>query len=291
MKILSKTLIVLLAICFAHDLSAQKIQQVKGTETYVIPKNMTLKQAEVYAVKQAKLRLIADEFGTIVGVSSTMTFSNRDGQSSSSSFTIGDTEVKGEWLETTAGPDIVRKVVNNEFVLDVTIAGKVREIISAPIQFHSKVLRNGVTDNCESDSFRHRDYMYMSFQSPEAGYVSIYITDGKDVQCLFPYNGLPAEYMRVDADKKYVFFSKEKSGELDPNRVATCRLGCKEDNEHNRIYLIFSPNKYSKAVDHSAHQANAPRTLSFEEFHNWLSRLRRLDKELTYKPFDIIINK
>lgn len=288
MKIV-KALMVLSLLCIVSNVQAQKTITDKGTGLFVIPKNMTIEQAEVEAVMQVQNQIIADNFGTIVGSASTMTMSNRNGEAQTNSFTFGDTEVKGEWLETTSGPHIVRKVVNNEFVLEVTIAGKIREIVSAPIMYNAKVLRNGVTDNCESDNFKHRDYMYMSFQSPEAGYVSIYITDGKDVQCLFPYRGLQADGMQVKADKRYVFFSKENSGELDPMIVKRCQLGCQEDNEHNRIYLVFSPNRYSKAVDHSA--GDAPRVLSFEEFHNWLSKLRRLDKDLTCKPFDIVIRK
>lgn len=286
-----RLIIVLALLCAVSNINAQETRTAKGTETYVIPKNMTIEQAEVEAVKQAQLRIIADNFGTIVGSASTMTFSNRNGKSTSSSFTFGDTEVKGEWIETTEGPHIERRVVNDEFVLYVTIAGKIREIVSAPIQFQAKVLRNGTEENCESEVFKHRDYMYMSFQSPESGYVTIYITDGKDVQCLFPYNGLSAEHMKVDADKRYIFFSKEESGELDPRRVSQCMLGCKEDNEHNRIYLIFSPNKYSKAVDYSSGIVTMPRTLSYEEFHEWFSKLKRIDKETTCRIFDITISK
>lgn len=283
--------IILYFIFAASTAYAQQTRSAKGTETYVIPRNMTIEQAEAEAVKQAKLRIIADNFGTVVGSASTMTFSNRDGKSTSSSFTFGDTEVKGEWIETTDGPHIVKRVVNDEFILDVTIAGKIREIISAPIQFQAKVLRNGTTDNCESDIFKHKDYMYMSFQSPESGYVTIYITDGQNVQCLFPYNGLPAEYMKIEADKRYVFFSKEESGELDPRRVSQCMMGCKDDNEHNRIYMIFSPNKYSKAVDYASGGIEMPRMLSYEEFHEWFSKMKRIDKELTCRTFDITISK
>jgi len=279
------------AVCLSVNASAQQTRTAKGTEIYVIPKNMTLDRAEAVAVEQAKLRIIADNFGTIVGSSSTMTLSNKNGVSQSEIFTFGETEVKGEWLETLDGPHVERKVVNNEFVLEVTISGKIREIVSAPVLFRSKVLRNGITDNCESDSFKQNDYMYMSFQSPQEGYLSIYITDGKDVQCLYPYNGLSADYMKVEADKRYVFFSRENSGDIDPLRVTRCRLGCKEDNEYNRIYLVFSPNRYSKAIDYSASEGNMPRMLSFEQFHAWLSKIRRLDGELTCKPFDIVINK
>ncbi|MBQ8573266.1 MAG: hypothetical protein IJ450_00225 [Bacteroidales bacterium] len=286
-----KSLLIFSLLCIVSNVQAQKTLIDKGTGIFVIPKNMTIEQAEVEAVRQVQNQIIEDNFGTVVGSASTITMSNRNGQSETTSFTFGDTEVRGEWLETTSGPDIERKLINGEFALQVTIAGKIREIVSAPIMYNAKVLRNGVEDNCESDTFKYGDYMYMSFQSPEDGYLSIYITDGKDVQCLFPYEGLQSDYMHLKADKRYVFFSRAHSGEIDPGRVAICKLGCQEDNEHNRIYLIFSPNKYSKAVDYSASMDNMPRHLSFEEFHNWLSKLRRLDKELTCKPFDIVISK
>lgn len=286
-----RLIIISVFICFAASMQAQHTRSSKGTSSFVIPKNMTLEQAETFAVEQAKLKIIAEEFGTIVDSYNTLTISNRNGESQSSMVTFGDTDVKGEWLETTYGPRIERKVENGEFVLDVTIAGTIREIVSAPVMFKANVLRNGVADNCVSDTFKQGDNMYMSFQSPEDGYISIYITDGKDVQCLFPYRGLSSEYMKVSADKRYVFFSKEQSGDIDPNSVIKCRLGCAEDNELNRIYLIFSPNKYSKAVDYSSSEDKAPRHLSFEDFHTWFSKLRRHDKELTAKSFFITISK
>ena len=272
-------------------IQAQQTKTAEGTIRYMIPQNLTLAQAEFYAVEQAKLQIIADNFGTIISRSDALTFKNKDGISSVESLTNAGLEVRGEWIATIGEPKIKRIVENNEYILVVSIRGQIREIISAPIDFHAKVLRNGVTDNCESDTFKQGDKMYMSFQTPEDGYVSIYITDGEVVQCLYPYKGLGDEIMKIEEDRRYIFFSKENSGELDPLYVPERRLGCNDDNEHDRIYLIFSPNKYSKAVDHSDENEIGPRTLSFKDFHSWLSRLRRFDKELTYKVFDIVINK
>lgn len=286
-----RTTIVFALLSVAVNMQAQQTRTETGTGIFVIPKNMTIEQAEVEAVKMVQNKIIADNFGTIVGSFTAMTLSDRNGESYTSSFTNADIEVKGEWLETTSGPYIEKKVQGDEFVLEVTISGKIREIQSAPIMYKASVLRNGVDDNCASDTFRHRDKMYVSFQSPEAGYLTIYITDGKDVQCLYPYAGLSAEYMKVSADKKYILFSRQHCGELDPMVVKECPLGCTEDNEPNRIYVIFSPNKYSKAVDYPGKGGNAPRSLPFEEFQSWISRLRRLDKEFTPRHFDIMIRK
>lgn len=104
------------AVCLSVNASAQQTRTAKGTEIYVIPKNMTLDRAEAVAVEQAKLRIIADNFGTIVGSSSTMTLSNKNGVSQSEIFTFGETEVKGEWLETLDGPHVERKVVNKKVI-------------------------------------------------------------------------------------------------------------------------------------------------------------------------------
>lgn len=287
---MNRTLIILTLLSLSFNLYAQRVITARGTEMYVIPKNMTLEHAERLAVEQAKLKVIADNFGTIVGASTALTISDGNGMSSIESFTFGETEVKGEWLETIGQPLIERKVVNNDFVIAVTIAGKIREIISAPIEFKAKILRNGVEDNCESNDFKERDKMYVSFQSAEEGHLSIYMTDGKIVQCLYPYRGLSSDYMKVEADKRYVFFSKKNSGELDPMRVMECQLACEADNEYNRIYVIFSPNKYSKPIDQSASNSMI-RTLTYNDFHAWLSKQKRLDTKLHCKPFDIVIKK
>lgn len=285
-----KTIMLVVLLTFTTSLHAQREITDRGTVSYVVPDNVTISQAEMFAVESAKLKIIADNFGTVLERYDNTSIMNKEGISSVESLTFAGAEVRGEWIATIGEPKITRKVINNKFVIDVTIMGRIREIISAPIEFRAKVLRNGVTDNCESDRFKVNDMMYMSFQAPEDGYVSVYMTDGKTVQCLFPYNGLPSEYMKVRSDERYVFFSKENSGEIDPFRVSECMLGCNGDNEHDRLYVIFSPHKYSKAVDHADAREDLPRILSNEEFHTWLSRLRRLDKELTYKVFDIVIN-
>ena len=69
-----------------------------------------------------------------------------------------------------------------------------------------------------------------------------------------------------------------------------CQLACEADNEYNRIYVIFSPNKYSKPIDQSASNSMI-RTLTYNDFHAWLSKQKRLDTKLHCKPFDIVIKK
>ncbi len=278
-----------LAVTMFLNMNAQEKVRVEGSDYFVIPANMTLEQAEMYAIEKAKLKVIGDNFGTVVASATSVTISNDYDHSLTKTFTFGETEVKGEWLSDLREPEIERKIINNEFVLKVTVAGVIRGKKNIAVPFSARVLRNGTEDNCESDRFRQNDKMYVSFQSSVQGYIAIYMTDGNIVQCLYPYNGMPSEKMAVEQDKRYVFFSKEHTNGLDPNLVNRCVLGCEQDNELNRVYLIFSQNLFSKAVDHT--NGNMPRTLSFSEYYKWYSRLRMNDPMLSVKVFDIIISK
>ena len=175
-SLIRKTFVFILLILSSASLWAQKTVKDTHTTIYVISPSETIRQAEINAVMQAQTEMIAEHFGTLVGI-------------------------------------------------DVTVSGKIREISSTPIDLRCKVLRNGDTDRCEDTSFRHGDYLYLSFQTPVSGYLTVYLTDGRTVQCLFPYKGLPVDTMKVDADTRYVLFSRRHSGNIDPSKVQKMRLG------------------------------------------------------------------
>ena len=68
------------------------------------------------------------------------------------------------------------------------------------------MLRNATDDVFESDSFKENDRLYMSFHSPVAGYLTVYIFDGEsDVYRMLPYSNQEIEAMPVEANKRYVF--------------------------------------------------------------------------------------
>lgn len=279
------TTIVLLLLASALIATGQRTVTVSVTYTYVMSNHETISEAEIAAVKQAQLKVIADNFGTTVGLTTTIMMSNGNIHD----FTFGETEVNGEWVRTIGTPVIERLCVNNHFVIKVTLKGEIRETVSNPVSYRFKVLRNGYDDRFESTSFRQGDYLSLLFRTPEEGYLAVYLTDGETVQCLYPYPGLSSSSMRMKSDTDYVLFSKEKSSDLDPNRVRTMRLGCKAEEEHNRIYIIFSTNQFSKAVDYE--NGYLPRQLSFKDFHSWLSDVRRRDVRMTVRLVDIVISK
>ena len=74
-----------IAIIFAFFpliLSAQEMLTVSGSYTYYAPTNITLDYAKVVALERAKNEIIAEHFGTIVGVSNYTKVENVNGESS-----------------------------------------------------------------------------------------------------------------------------------------------------------------------------------------------------------------
>ncbi len=58
--------------------------------------------------------------------------------------------------------------------------------------------------------------------------------------------------------------------------------------EYNRIYVVFSPNKFSRAVDTYTDDLT-PRQLSFDNFNRWLAKCRKIDPKMGVKIINLQI--
>lgn len=100
---------------------------------------------------------------------------------------------------------ILRK---NMLVVRVAAKGRIREIVSSTIDVKSLVLRNGIEDRYESNSFKSGDDLFVSFQSPTSGYLVVYLIDADQrAFCLLPYQNMESACFPVEANKRYVLFS------------------------------------------------------------------------------------
>ena len=124
--------------------------------------------------------------------------------------------------------------------------------------------------------------MYLLFQTPVDGYVAVYLIDETPTAyCLLPYQNDSDGQQIVKHGKEYIFFSPEKASE-ELNLVDQYSLTCSGSVEHNQIYVIFSPNPFTKATD-NAGAKYLPRQLSYKEFTEWLSNCRKLDPKMSIK--------
>lgn len=265
--------------------SAQRVENGTYTHRYVMSDSETFMQAKENAIQEAQRQMIAEHFGTIVGSTTALTIDDEV-----KSVTYGDADIKGYWLADNAAPIIRKSVVNDHFVLDVTVSGKVQEFVTIPIDLKCAVLKNGTDNRYVSTDFKNRDKLYLSFRSPVDGYLAVYLGDRETMNCLFPYNGFSPEIMKISAGEEYILFSKAKSGNLDPRAVPEVTLSCSPGNqmEMATLYVIFSPNEFTKANDYAADYF---RYLPFEEFHSWLSRIRRLDTKMNVISYNITISR
>ncbi len=277
---------------FAFPALAQRTEKVRAEYIYHAPENISLEEAKRIALERAKIQAIADEFGTIVSQSNTTMVSNRNGESSTDFFSLGGSEVKGEWIETIGEPSYDINYEQGMLVVKAIVSGRIREIVSAQIDIKAEVLCNGTDLKFARTDFKNGDDLYLYFQSPVDGYLAVYLLDevSQTVYCLLPYQASDDGAVSIKHDVSYVFFSVNKA--LDnASIVDEYVMTCSNEKEYNSIYVVFSPNRFVKAKSESSDIETLPRQLPLDEFQKWLSKIRNRDKEMRVERKFIMIEK
>ena len=286
-----KTLSILLLLLTTQTVSwAQKLHKVSGEYIYYVPDNVTLEQAKHTALDRAKNQLIENEFGTAISSTNITMISNENSNTNVRMTGLNVSEIKGDWIETIGEPKFEVGYENEMLFIKVTIAGKIRETATSSIDVKAKLLKNGTSDKFEDSRFRNGDNMYVSFQSPVNGYLTIYLHDGSDtVFCLLPYQGQRNGQYPIEAQKQYVFFSADHTQGIPSHLIDEYVLTCSSGSELNQLYIIFSPNIFTKAVDTLGDSSEMPRLLEFNEFQQWLSKCRTKDPQMILSVKEIAI--
>lgn len=283
-------LAILVLLCSLGTLIAQDVVKVSGDYTYHAPIDVSIEQAKAIALERARLQCLADAFGTIVNQSNSTVIRTKNGQTDMSQFSLGGTEVKGEWLGDLQAP--VYQIRYDELsecnIVHVKVVGKARAITSAKIDIEAKILCNGHTPRHERETFYEGDQLFMSFLSPVDGYLCVYLVDEEaNAFCLLPYEADSNGSQRVQSNKNHLFFSKQLSD--NPEVVDEYVMSCAKDGESNVFYIIFSPNPFSKAVDYSSF--TSLQQLSYEDLQAWLLDVQSKDAQLQVIRKTIGINR
>lgn len=270
------------AICF--QAFAQKAVTVGATVDYFAPLTESPATAKKAAIEKAKIKALADHFGTIINSTSFIA----EGGSGTDFENLSYSEIKGEWLkDKSIDVQVLSFDLNNGLVLRAKVVGMARPLDSPGIDLKAKILRNGRKDSYESNVFDSGDLMYLSFKTPVKGYLAVYMLDGEDnvVYCLLPYMDDDKGLVEVDAGRDYLFFSPDEA----PGKAESYQLVCREGKILNEICIVFSPNKFYKASDNKADEAALPRTLEKKDFNQWLSKLKTRDRDIQviYKAISI----
>lgn len=282
-------LLLLLLLTSSSIVFSQELKTVEGDYTYHAPENVTMEQAKRTALERAMLQAVADEFGTIVSQQNVTRVENQGGRSDVDFLSFGGSEVKGEWIETIGEPIYNIKYEGDMLVIGCKVKGKAREITSAGIDFQARILRNGTEDKFESDQFRSGDDLYISFQSPINGYLAVYLADASGhVYCLLPYRNQTEGIYPIKANQRYLFFNTKNAPLQERTYVDEYVMTCEREEEHNQLYIIFSPNQFVKATD-NATDNRLPRETNYDNFQQWLAKCRKRDTCMNTRMVSIII--
>lgn len=281
---------ILLLACALPGL-AQKVSTLTAEYTYYAPEDVSRAEAKRIAKERAILKALNDKYGTTIAQHNTTVTENSGAKSNVDFNSLSISEVNGEWLGDIGEPKYEISFEQDMMVVRCTITGKARERKSADITFSARVLRKGFDDSFESSSFKNGDDMFLSFLTPQKGFLAVYLVDNKqNAYCLFPYRSEQSGRAAVKANHRYVLFSSKKAApDFMPSAVDEYVLTSNGGIETNYIYVVFSPNTFIKAADNAVE--GLPRELSFENFQRWLAKNRTHDKAMQVDVKTITVKK
>ncbi len=275
----ARVVLTVLIMAFSFPVLSQKERTVEGNCVYYAESDVSIDDAKRTALERAMNDALANEFGTLVTQNNSTLVRNAGESQGVDFFSISSSSVMGEWIETIGEPEYMLDFVDDILVVKCRVKGYAREIVTGGVDLQAKVLRNGTDAKFEDEDFRAGDDIYLSFRSPIDGFLAVYLVneDGQ-AYCLLPYQGQKEGIYEVEGGKEYIFFSSKDASPAQRQVVDEYVVKTELGAESNFIYILFSPNRFTKAVD--CHREGTPRQLGFEDFDKWLAKNRRHDRNL-----------
>ena len=277
------------------NLSAAKTEHVRITYEYLSnDRNESQAQAEQHAIERAKQRALEEKFGvdvsSIIVSMETEQETNNQYSTSEDFFSLGGTIARGEWLSSDK-EQIISSTHNGDYwCVKVYVEGTAREKSGTPIDIRYAFVRHTKDrDNCLS--YKDGDDLFLHFASPVDGALCVYLVDAeKNTYCLLPYTQNGKGYQPITANEEYLFFSYDKD-----NAADELKLNTQQKQELNVLYLVFSPNRFTKAKDNAGgknwRNEYLPRQLGYEDFLRWLAKNQTSDADMLVRKEVITISK
>jgi len=266
----------------------QKTERATGTFQLRVETNMTKDQAKERARELAMIDAIQSVYKTYVDQQTQIRIQN--GRESYS--IIGNTKVLGEWIETfdEKFSEDIRTINENgqksyETWITCTITGKVRQATpKAAIEYQTL---NCPELHCRTVEFYEDESLYLYFESPIDGYLSVFLEDDIEVYRLFPYTRMSGEEQStaaVKGDLGYILFSNDHEKNRFTVTADEYMLYTTKPEEINILYIVFSERNYVKpglagvkTIETNGQEVLLPKSLSKKEFQQWLANNRAYD--------------
>lgn len=279
-----KRCFVIVALTFVVvTLHAQRIVNACGEVDYVAPETQTLVAAKQTAIMQARLKAIADEFGTVISQTNTTAMHTKEGKTNSSFNSYSENEVRGIWISDTKEPEVSVKYRNDMMVIHAEVCGKVREHKHSDVELQIKPLNNGI----ESTLFKNNDRFSLSFKSAASGYVAVFIRDDDNeiINVMMPYDDGDGNAREVKSNKEYLFIcTKDPQYPYDEATILTTSKSL----ENNTLIIVFSQKRFHISLSNKGEFV--PEVEDFK-FQKWLHGLRVYDTTAQVEEIVLTIKK
>jgi hypothetical protein len=306
--IMKMKLILILILISPIILDAQNEKGIKAKGEYLTKfetNNVELFKSK--CIELARINAIENTFGKVIMQGNSTYIQNSTNNLKNENYNsfnfISDTYVNGEWLNDIEKPKIeyiTQKGSNNEDELWIkaSVFGYISELKSTPVDFNFITLScdNGI--NCETETYKAGQDLFSMFISPVSGYLSIYIdvpAENKTYKILPYKNSINISSIKVEADKEYIFFSKNKNLLKDSVDEVFAILSNKNIPEVNKIFVLFSPeNNINKPILNINNKTNEnfefPDSINSLEFQKWIQKNKSFNKQLQIFTKFITIN-
>lgn len=271
------------------SLFAGDIERVAATYEYISDNpNETPAQVKTKAFERAKQKALEDKFGLDVSAVTSSFVSNTTG---SNVLSLGGTSVRGEWIETLKEQVLEPAAFKDGFWrIKVRVEGRARNNATEKADIRFTFVRD-IQDLESPITFRDGNDLFMRFSTPVAGSLCVYLVDeDQNAFCLLPYDNNASGAQVVEANREYIFFSEKYE-----RGAQEYTLNCARSSEQNALYVIFSPNTFTKANDHKSgtnwRDEQLPRQLTYEAFLKWLAANQKKDASMVVRREIISIRK
>lgn len=281
-------LILLFNIMMGIAARGADVVSVSGEATYYDDGTHSRVECERLAAEQARIDALAKKFGTIVSqdiLQSDRIVGNRE---QNDFLALSATEVKGEWIADVGNPEYsYSRDAKENLIVTCRIKGKAKEISNEAAAFEALVLRNGTRKANADNRFRDGDDMFLYFNASVNGFLAVFLEDedGK-VHLLLPYPKDTKTRVPVKKDTEYIFFSPDHVGDQFGAEVEEVYLTGSDRTEYNRLFVVFSPEYFSRPVMDGTQGLPVMKS---EEFNKWLIKTRRNDSRMNVKSMNLQI--
>ncbi len=277
-------------------------QRVEAKVEVLMEGNYSKKTIEAKAVQAAKVKAIGDAFGYAIvqGINTqTKTTTNNGVMTSSSVSEISNTMVKGEWVADANGYPETRYIIREkgeeqEIWLICEVKGWARPIEVAEVNFETFAYNCQEPQKCNDGNFRNHDSMFLYFNAPVSGYLTVFMLEEGLVYRLLPYADMQAPYeshVPIQGDQAYYLFSPEHR-EYFPGYALVDEYGLVlyEEGEplSNFVYVIFSTKAFNKPI---LQEKDGIKYTELDEFQEWINKNRGLDKNFQVYQFNIQVTE